>query len=56
MNTGIGAFAFDVTQFHARIDCLGTPSGQSYPPTYSKMIEATNNSFNVAAYRFSTED
>ncbi|EAR6912896.1 outer membrane usher protein [Salmonella enterica] len=56
MNTGIGAFAFDVTQSHASIDDLGTLSGQSYRLTYSKMIEATNTSFNVAAYRFSTED
>ncbi|MGI3452676.1 fimbria/pilus outer membrane usher protein, partial [Citrobacter arsenatis] len=56
MNTGIGAFPFDVTQSHASIDDLGTLSGQSYRLTYSKMIEATNTSFNVAAYRFSTED
>lgn len=56
MNTEIGAFAFDVTQSHAEIDGLGTLSGQSYRLTYSKMIAATNTSFNVAAYRFSTED
>lgn len=56
MNTEIGAFAFDVTQSHADIDDLGTLSGQSYRLTYSKMVEATNTSLNVAAYRFSTED
>ncbi|MCV2533043.1 outer membrane usher protein [Enterobacter wuhouensis] len=56
MNTQIGAFAVDATQSHAEIEGLDTLSGQSYRVTYSKMIEATNTSFNVAAYRFSTED
>lgn len=56
MNTSIGAFAFDVTQSQADIDDLGTLKGQSYRLTYSKMLETTNTSFNVAAYRFSTED
>lgn len=56
MNTGIGAFALYATQSHADIEGLDTLSGQSYRLTYSKMIEATNTSFNVAAYRFSTED
>ncbi|EAR9308083.1 outer membrane usher protein [Salmonella enterica subsp. salamae] len=56
MNTRIGAFAFDITQSHAKIDDLGTLRGQSYRLTYSKMVEATDTSFNVAAYRFSTED
>lgn len=56
MNTGIGAFALDITQSHADIEGLDTLSGQSYRLTYSKMVEATNTSFNVAAYRFSTED
>ncbi|MEG5548798.1 outer membrane usher protein [Enterobacter wuhouensis] len=56
MNTRIGAFAFDVTQSYADIAGLDTLKGQSYRLTYSKMLEATNTSFNVAAYRFSTED
>lgn len=56
MNTQIGAFAIDATQSHAEIEGLDTLSGQSYRVTYSKMIETTNTSFNVAAYRFSTED
>lgn len=56
MNTPVGAFAFDVTQSYADIEELDTLSGQSYRLTYSKMIESTNTSFNVAAYRFSTED
>ena len=56
MNTSTGAFAADVTQSHADIEGLDTLSGQSYRLTFSKMIEATNTSLNVAAYRFSTED
>ncbi|WP_048957898.1 outer membrane usher protein [Enterobacter bugandensis] len=56
MNTSIGAFAADVTQSHADIEGLDTLSGQSYRLTFSKMIEATDTSLNVAAYRFSTED
>jgi outer membrane usher protein len=56
MNTPVGAFAFDVTQSYADIDGLDTLKGQSYRLTYSKMLETTNTSFNVAAYRFSTED
>ena len=56
MNTPVGAFAFDVTQSYADIEGLDKLSGQSYRLTYSKMIESTNTSFNVAAYRFSTED
>ena len=56
MNTPVGAFAFDVAQSYADIEGLDKLSGQSYRLTYSKMIESTNTSFNVAAYRFSTED
>lgn len=56
MNTAIGAFAFDITQSRAKIDEIGTLSGQSYRLNYSKMVEMTKTSFNVAAYRFSTED
>ncbi|POP41582.1 outer membrane usher protein [Superficieibacter electus] len=56
VNTRIGAFALDVTQSHAQIDDLGTMEGQSYRLSYSKVIETTDTSFNVAAYRFSTAD
>ncbi|MGS4681306.1 outer membrane usher protein [Enterobacter soli] len=56
MNTSIGAFAFDITQSHANVEGLDTLSGQSYRLTYSKILEQTNTSFNVAAYRFSTKD
>ena len=56
MNTRIGAFALDVTHSQADVDDLGSLSGQSYRLTYSKIIEATDTSFNIAAYRFSTKD
>ena len=55
MNTPVGAFAFDVTQSYADIEGLDKLSGQSYRLTYSKMIESTNTSGNVARC-FSTED
>jgi outer membrane usher protein len=56
MNTGIGAFALDVTHSDADIDGLGNLTGQSYRLSWSKLLEETNTSFNVAAYRFSTEN
>lgn len=56
MNTGIGAFALDVTHSDAEVDGVGTLTGQSYRLSWSKRIEDTHTSFNVAAYRFSTED
>ncbi|MEO3345401.1 outer membrane usher protein [Enterobacter cloacae] len=56
MNTGVGAFALDVTHSDARIDGLRHLTGESYRISYSKLMEATNTSFNVAAYRFSTSD
>ncbi|TAT61364.1 outer membrane usher protein, partial [Enterobacter cloacae] len=56
MNTGVGAFALDVTHSDARIDGLRHLTGESYRVSYSKLMEATNTSFNVAAYRFSTSD
>ncbi len=56
MNTGIGAFALDVTHSDADVDGLGTLTGQSYRLSWSKLLEDTNTSFNVAAYRFSTKN
>ncbi|HIC2890128.1 TPA: outer membrane usher protein [Enterobacter hormaechei] len=56
MNTYIGAFAFDVTHSDADVDGIGTLTGQSYRLSWSKLVEETQTSFNVAAYRFSTED
>ncbi|WP_148243598.1 outer membrane usher protein [Enterobacter asburiae] len=56
MNTGVGAFALDITHSDADIDGVGTLTGQSYRLSWSKLLEDTRTSFNVAAYRFSTED
>ncbi|MDR9889406.1 outer membrane usher protein [Pseudenterobacter timonensis] len=56
MGTRIGAFALDVTHSDADIDGIGNLTGQSYRLSWSKLLEETNTSFNVAAYRFSTED
>lgn len=56
MNTALGAFAFDVTQSSAEIPDFETQKGQSYRISYSKLLEATDTSLNVAAYRYSTSD
>ncbi|MEI9827330.1 outer membrane usher protein [Enterobacter sp. E12] len=56
VSTGVGAFALDVTHSDADIDGIGNLTGQSYRLSWSKRLEETNTSFNVAAYRFSTED
>ncbi|ECI0412147.1 outer membrane usher protein [Salmonella enterica subsp. salamae] len=56
MNTHVGAFALDVTHSDADIDGVGRLTGQSYRLSWSKLVEDTSTSFNVAAYRFSTED
>lgn len=56
MNTRIGAFALDVTHSDADVDGIGKLTGQSYRLSWSKLLQDTNTSFNVAAYRFSTED
>lgn len=55
-NTPIGAFAFDVTHSTTAIDDLDRLTGQSYRVTWSKLIEESRTSFNIAAYRFSTEN
>lgn len=56
MNTGAGAFALDITHSDANVDGVGRLTGQSYRLSWSKLLSDTNTSFNVAAYRFSTED
>lgn len=56
MNTPIGAFALDITQSSAMVPNADNMKGQSLRVTYSKLIESTNTSFNVAAYRYSTSD
>ena len=56
VNTSAGAFAFDVTHSHAEFDDESALEGQSFRLTYSKLLEITDTSLNVAAYRFSTEN
>lgn len=56
VNTSFGAIALDVTQSQADIETVGTLQGQSYRLTFSKLLEMTDTSFNVTAYRFSTTD
>lgn len=56
LNTPFGALAVDVTHSRADIPDDDTYQGQSYRLTWNKLIEATDTSFNVAAYRYSTRD
>ncbi|WP_423061542.1 outer membrane usher protein [Citrobacter portucalensis] len=56
LNTPIGALALDITHSRTEIPDDATYQGQSYRMTWNKLIEATNTSFNIAAYRYSTED
>lgn len=56
LNTPFGALAFDVTHSRTEIPDDETRQGQSYRVTWNKLVEATNTSFNIAAYRYSTQD
>ena len=56
INTPVGAFAVDVTHSRAEIPSDKTYQGQSYRVTWNKLIEATDTSINLAAYRYSTQD
>lgn len=56
INTPFGAFALDVTHSDADVDGIGRLSGQSFRLSWNKLLENTDTSFNVAAYRFSTQD
>ena len=56
VNTSLGAFALDVTHSDAEVDGIGRLTGQSYRLSWNKLLENTDTSFNVAAYRFSTQD
>lgn len=56
LNTPFGALALDVTHSRTEIPDDKTYKGQSYRLTWNKLIEPTNTSFNVAAYRYSTQD
>ncbi|WP_115158499.1 fimbria/pilus outer membrane usher protein [Serratia fonticola] len=61
LNTGIGAFALDLTQSWAsglKGNATGIDEhmqGQSYRATYSKLLYETRTNFTLAAYRFSSE-
>lgn len=56
LNMPFGALALDVTHSRTEIPDDKTYQGQSYRLTWNKLIEPTNTSFNVAAYRYSTQD
>lgn len=56
LNTPFGALALDVTHSRTEIPDDKTYQGQSYRLTWNKLIEPTNTSFNVAAYRYSTQN
>lgn len=56
LNTPFGAVALDVTHSRTEIPNDKTYQGQSYRLTWNKLIEATETSFNVAAYRYSTQN
>lgn len=56
LNTPFGALSLDVTHSRTEIPDDKTYQGQSYRLTWNKLIEPTNTSFNVAAYRYSTQD
>ncbi|ECV3835593.1 outer membrane usher protein [Salmonella enterica subsp. enterica serovar Derby] len=54
INTPFGAIAVDVTQSQAEITDDESYAGQSYRLTWNKLLEPTETSINVAAYRYST--
>ncbi|MBY8610507.1 fimbrial biogenesis outer membrane usher protein [Burkholderia arboris] len=54
LNTGLGAFALDVTQARTELPVLGSRHGQSVKLSYSKLISPTNTNIAVAAYRYSS--
>ncbi|TCM66602.1 outer membrane usher protein [Acinetobacter calcoaceticus] len=58
VSTPIGAFSLDAT--HAETASLAAAeadqSGQSYRISYNTSIDQTNTQFNIAAYRFSSQD
>ncbi|MDE9617640.1 outer membrane usher protein [Citrobacter portucalensis] len=56
VNTPVGAFALDVTQSQTEIPDDQTYRGQSYRVTWNKLLESTNTTVNLAAYRYSTRE
>lgn len=57
-NTPMGAIAADVTHSEASFDSnqVGKMAGESYRVSYSNLVETTQTTFSLAAYRFSTRD
>lgn len=51
----LGSLSADITAAHTTLNNNETHDGQSYRVQYSKDIQATNTSFTLAAYRYSTE-
>lgn len=56
LNTPFGAVALDVTHSRTEIPDDKTYQGQSYRLTWNKLLESTSTSFNIAAYRYSTQN
>lgn len=48
-----GALSFDITRAKAKLNNLGTYSGNSYRLNYSKRFESTNSQITFAGYKFS---
>jgi outer membrane usher protein len=54
LNTGIGAFTFDVTNSTTQVPDGKKYVGQSYKLSYDQFIDVTKTNFQLAAYRYST--
>lgn len=54
-NTHFGALSADITQSRARLAGQGDKVGQSVRLKWSKQLPSMGTSFNLAAYRYSTE-
>lgn len=53
-NTPLGAVALDITHSSMDFTKSGNWTGESYRLSFSKMLDATGTSFNVAGWRYST--
>ncbi|QXH42963.1 fimbria/pilus outer membrane usher protein [Pseudomonas sessilinigenes] len=54
LNTGLGAFALDISQANTELPNAPTRRGQSAKLSYSKLISPTDTNITVAAYRYSS--
>ncbi|AIL63155.1 fimbria/pilus outer membrane usher protein [Pseudomonas alkylphenolica] len=54
VNSGIGGFSFDITNSHSKALQGKTDEGQSARFLYSKTFNATDTSFTMVGYRYST--